>query len=298
MKRTKIYSPILSSKVTASFDPSIPDWLRKEFNSRYSRLSGNRISKLFDLSKAKFLDYDSGNSLPIYHIDNIVYIPGVNDDDTVVVNGRLRKVGGIAKSKLPELADDVVFVDLEQAPPADRDRYEDPRHFGRNDRGHGYAGQKYSEYSNAWKTSSGRDKSGYKIPDPDKMLYDYYTQPGNIGKISNKLAETYDILNDLKSRIFSIDFSNPANISTDYYSTAYTNMLSRFGNAISYYTRAFNDVKTLISTVEKNGGEYNKDADTYYLDYSLRYILDNIRNAKSSAKEVEKYLSELPNRSY
>ena len=115
-----------SKNIKASFDPSIPDWLRDAITRKYGHtVPGDKVSKIFDLNKAKFLGTPTKNSIPIYYIDDTVYIPGVTDGYQVLVNGRLRQLGNIAKSKLPELADDVVYVDVNQAPPVKKERYED-----------------------------------------------------------------------------------------------------------------------------------------------------------------------------
>lgn len=287
MKRKYI---IRASKVVkASFDPSMPDWLKDVITRGFDLISGDKVSKIFDLSSAEFLDTPTKHSIPIYYIDGAVYIPGVNDDYHVQVNGRVRQLGNIAKSKLPELADDIVYVDLDQAPPVNKERYEDPRREYSKYR-HGveseYAGQQHSYYSGEWTTFTGRDKSGYKIPDPRTMLYNYYSQPGNIGKISNRLADTYDILKDIKARIFDIDISDPANLGRTANSTAYGNMMSRFGSAVEDYSRAYAEVKELISDLE-NGGEESTS------EYTLKNILDDLRSARSRAKDVERYLDRL-----
>jgi hypothetical protein len=281
-----------SKNIKASFDPSMPDWLKNVITRGFDLISGDKVSKIFDLSNAEFLDTPTKHSIPIYYIDGVVYIPGVNDGYNVQVNGRFRQLGNIAKSKLPKLADDIVYVDLDQAPPVNKERYEDPRREYSKYR-HGveseYAGQHPSYYSGEWTTFTGRDKSGYKIPDPRKMLYNYYSQPGNIGKISNRLADTFDILNDIKTRIFDIDISDPTNLGRSAYSTAYGNMMSRFGSAVEDYSRAYADVKELISNLEN--GDVNSTSE--YTDYTLKNILDNIRGARSRAKDVERYLDKL-----
>ena len=278
-----------SKNIKASFDPSMPDWLKNVITRGFDLISGDKVSKIFDLSSAEFLDTPTKHSIPIYYIDGAVYIPGVNDDYHVQVNGRVRQLGNIAKSKLPELADDIVYVDLDQAPPVKKERYEDPRYEYSKYR-HGveseYAGQQHSDYGGEWITFIGRDKSGYKIPDPRTMLYNYYSQPGNIGKISNRLADTYDILKDIKTRIFDIDISDPANLGRTANSTAYGNMMSRFGSAVEDYSRAYAEVKELISDLE-NGGEESTS------EYTLKNILDDLRSARSRAKDVERYLDKL-----
>ena len=290
MKRKYIIKA--SRNIKASFDPSMPNWLKDAITRGFYLISGDKISKIFDLSNAEFLDTPTKNSIPIYYIDGAVYIPGVNDGYNVQVNGRFRQLGNIAKSKLPKLADDVVYVDLDQAPPVKKERYEDPRREYSKHR-HGveseYAGQHPSYYTGEWTTFTGRDKSGYKIPDPRKMLYNYYSQPGNIGKISNRLADTFDILNDIKTRIFDIDISDPTNLGRSAYSTAYGNMMSRFGSAVEDYSRAYADVKELISNLEN--GDVNSTSE--YTDYTLKNILDNLRGARSRAKDVERYLDKL-----
>ena len=127
--------------IRASIDPSAPDWLKKALAGSFGQNLVKRAQVALD--KANFSKEPTGsNTLPIYLLQtdysNSVYAPGVNDSEEATINGRWRKLGSIAKSKLPQMAIDTVYVDLDD--PANkyerRTKYQDPRYEYRySDRG-------------------------------------------------------------------------------------------------------------------------------------------------------------------
>ena len=136
--------------IRASITPSAPDWLKRALTQRYGGgIKNGLLKRGIALDKVNFTSEkpygDTG--LPIYLIatdyGTEVYAPGVNDDTTAIINGRTRKLGSIAKSKIPEMAVDVVYIDL--ADPASKaprkERYRDPRYEYRSSSQGSYAGQ-------------------------------------------------------------------------------------------------------------------------------------------------------------
>lgn len=303
MKKITTVRPVSSGKkISASFDPSMPSWLRRDVQARYGSIR-NKFAKSYDLANAKFSDFPvDSNWIPIYLIDGTSYIPGVNDNDTVMINGRQRTLGKIAKSRLDELADDVVYMDLESAQKSEKEKYRDPRRdYRKGDSKQGdYAGQTYhpgwksysgEEHPGRWSTLPKRDKSGYEIPDPTKMLKDYYSKPGNIGKLSNKVADIYERIVDTRNELLSLDFSDFKNIGNESSSTAYGNALNRLGDAIRDYSMMYQKLPYVLKALNPDGS-YNSDYDTYFLRGSLQDLLHDIKVIKSRLDDIDKYLAD------
>jgi hypothetical protein len=166
--------------IRASFDPSMPDWLRYAISNDVSGIKyglhskyGNRIA--FD--KMKVFSEPVGNDFtPIYKLtDNCgnmqVYIPGVNDGHRIgVIGGSIYKkyeFGHIDIDTIKSIAEDIVYVDLsdELNKYTPRKKYKDPRYNFDSE----YAGQYYSDLDERWIVNDvkdfprKRDKSGYLI---------------------------------------------------------------------------------------------------------------------------------------
>lgn len=245
--------------VKASISESTPDWLKRKL---VNRGWGNSFKQKFldryhiALDRATYEHTPSTyvNTIPIYLLSvdygTTVYAPGVNDDDSESINGRYRKLGSIAKSKLPTMAEDIVYVTLSDENTFDKkDRYKDPRYTYRYSTRGDYAGQymkqEYDsdtkEYKDAGWSSTGktpanesraRDKSGYKIPSPSERLTAYYTKFPE--RITNKVDNVYDKLVDVKSELVNADFrSTDIDISKAY---------RYFSDALSDYKRMLTDV--------------------------------------------------------
>ena len=284
--------------IHASFDASMPEWLKKKLTSKSSfnnSLKENLLKKhRIALDKVRFLDHPSDLSQPVYNIaadwGNVVYIPGVNDDDTLVINGRNRKLGSIAKSKLPELASDVVYMDLgeEGSRFEKKDKYRDPRYtYRHNDRGD-YAGQykkapylgngEYGpeEWSKTGRTPSNesraRDKSGYRILSPEQKIADYYTKFPD--RITDKVDQIYNRIIEVRTKLASADI--PTN--TDSLSRAYR----RFSDAIDTY----NDMFRLLDEDRKLKSRYRSDPEWFTSEFS-----GYVKRIKDALNDVEKYLN-------
>lgn len=303
---------VAHKKISAAFDPSMPSWLRRDMQARYGSIR-NRFANIYDLANAKFSDFPvDSNWIPIYLIDGTPYVPGVNDDNSVFINGRQRTLGKIAKSKLADLADDVVYMDPESAQKSQKEKYIDPRReYNKGSRKHGeYAGQTYrkgytsaftgEETPGSWSKSgqfTRRDKSGYKVPDPNNMLRDYYAKPGNLGKISNKIADIYDRIIETRNELLSLDISDYKNIGSTSGSTGYSNALRRLGDLIRDYNLMYENLPYVLDAKTNPDGSYNTEHDKYMTRASLQEILKYIRSIKSDLDDIDKYLAD-PSSSY
>lgn len=252
--------------IKASLSESTPDWLKKRFaRGWYNDFKSNLLKRGVALDKVTYTDTPTGpNDLPIYLLQvdmgQTVYAPGVNDDASESINGRYRKLGSIAKSKLPDMAIDVVYVNLDD--PANKapskDRYQDPRYSYRYSRKGDYMGQYMMQdwdsethenvdvgWSDRGKTPSNetraRDKSGYKVPSPEERISEYYEKYPN--KIREKVDSVYEMLLETKKILMDADFNRPFD------DRFYTDNIA---DAYSEFSRAINAYRKLLSSLDEN----------------------------------------------
>jgi hypothetical protein len=199
-----------SEYIQASFSPSMPDWMKKKFSSRYSRDRDSLLNTLhLKLDTANFLDHPTENSVAIHLLeaDNqlVVYAPGYNDNNGADFNGRWRDFGRLGKKTLKDRTLDTVYIDLDDPSNFDTDQehYRDPRFEYYYDTNGQYAGQHKDSYF-GWKDYKGRekrDKSGYLIPNPEDKIKDYYKKFPD--KVTDKLDSIYEELVKLQQEIFA-----------------------------------------------------------------------------------------------
>ena len=285
--------------IRASLSPDIPDWLRRSLAHDF----GKELSRKFNvaLDRVKFLDYQpEGRSLPVYLIDNgysgIVYAPGVNDSQEMQINGRWRKLGSVAKSKLPDMATDMAWIDLDDEGNTfkRRNKYEDPRYSYRYSPEGKYAGQfrrrnynretgeyEVGEWSERGMTpaneSQARDKSGYKVPKPEEMITRFYSKYPE--KVTQKIDEMYDRIKDVQSELMAADFKSPTR-----YSSKFRNAYSRFGDAVDEY-------RHLLESLGEDGtlSEAKMYRDP---EYAYSHFANNIKAIKRDLNDTLKYLAE------
>ena len=228
--------------IRASLSESMPSWLRSRLSAKrgsweYNKFKDSLLKKYrIALDRAEFLDQPTSNSLPVYLIrddyGNAIYAPGINDDSTVTLSGRNRKLGAISKNTLPKYVDDVVYIDLDDPNNTfeKREKYQDPRYsYRHNERGK-YAGQymkkKYmghDEHFNSIYEDEGwsakgmtpsnerraRDKSGYKVPSPEEMVAQYYIKFPE--RVTQKIDRVYNRMQYVKAELMAADFNGPNN---------------------------------------------------------------------------------------
>lgn len=286
--------------IRASIDPSAPDWLKKALAGSFGQDLVKRAQVALD--KANFSKEPTGsNTLPIYLLEtdysNSVYAPGINDSEEATINGRWRKLGSIAKSKLPQMAVDTVYVDLDD--PANkyerRTKYQDPRYEYRySDRGR-YAGQyrrhEYvgnGEYEDAGWSEYGRtpsnetkhrDKSGYKIPKPEDMIARFYSRFPE--RITEKVNKVYAKLLDAQRELMSSSFNN---VGQEWGDTNIRNAYSRFGDAVSEYKRLLYMVQNRRD--EKTGELTNR----YGRGEGYSEFSNQIKSIDSDLEDVREFL--------
>lgn len=284
--------------IKASFSESTPEWLkrrlqRKGFDSFKDKfLQKHRIA----LDKANYTsEPSSSKDIPIYLLktdySSTIYAPGVNDDETTYINDRYRKLGSIAKSKLPYMAEAVVYIDIND--PANiapqKERYQDPRYTYRYSNQGSYAGQykkrnynydtkEYEEggWSDKGMTPSNesraRDKSGYKIPSPEQRLTEYYEKYPD--RIRNKIDNVYDLLIETKQMLMDADFNT--GLANRYYQ-------DNIGTAYRRFSDAIYDYRKLLTELDSSGK----------LDeYNIRHFGQSISSLKRQITEVQELLSE------
>lgn len=270
--------------IRASFSESTPSWLLQDFNRKHWNNLKNRILDKYHiaLDKVQYSDNPTSNSIPIYLLQtdygNTVYCPGANDDETILINGRQRKLGSIAKSKLPEMAIDTVYIELSGDNVAPRkDRYRDPRRTYRYGGPDGkYAGQyrktKYDRetdqdlpdgWSNQGLTpaneSRARDKSGYKIPSPEEKLEQYYTQFPE--KITSKIDALYDKLIETRQMLLDADFNSPIpDYRSDETNIDYSKAYRRFADAVNDYRQLLTDMNSDSRFADRSASRFARAA--------------------------------------
>lgn len=225
--------------VKASFNPNLPDWFLAELNAKYSSLRWDLDARGYDLNNLVIAkgNSNSGDVIPVYLIKNKVYIPNIYGmSQTIILDGRNRRLDKLSQSKLSDLADDLFYLDLGASKKASKEHYDDPRHGGFSG---GYAGQEMGS-DGKWVTPRGRDKSGYLIPDPKALLTKYYMKDSN--KLLNRVEKVYQELVELKDALMSYDLKF---IPENTYSTEYQNALSYFGSAARNYRILYNDLANL-----------------------------------------------------
>lgn len=282
--------------IRASISLDTPEWLRHDL----ARDFGKNLSKNFRiaLDKVRFLDHDpeNGNSVAIYNIPtsygSIVYAPGVNDSKEMAINGRWRKLGSVAKSKLPQMATDIVWIDLDN--PENRynkkDRYQDPRYTYRYDPKGKYAGQQKREiylgndqYEERWteqglipsNESRARDKSGYKVPRPEDMIARFYSKFPE--KMTERVNSVYEMIRDVQNELMQSDFNSPTR-----YSNKFRNAYTRFGDAVDQYRTLLNGMRS---------GEY--DSRSWDAEYGAGRFSGALKSIKSDLADVREYLAEV-----
>lgn len=292
--------------VRASFSETMPNWLRKEITTnkfrRWSDLKNKLIDKGVALDKAEFVE----GLPPTYAVNNLtfyllntdygqkIYVPGVNDDDQESINGRYRKLGSIAKSKLYDMSSDVVYVDLgnEKNKAVKRERYRDPRYgyVDRNSKRAEYGGQYknrdylgHDEYGPEYWTDKGRtfrnesrsrDKSGYQVPSPEQRIAEYYEKFPE--KVTDKVDSVYEEIKAVKQELFDLDLSVPQErYSSDNYSDAFY----QFSRAVEKYRRMLSEI------AQKKDGDWSQHS-----YYSFRELARDIKVIQEYLDEVEKLM--------
>ena len=238
--------------------------------------SKDRAGKIKD----NYVVYYVGGTVDRDRTHPFVWIPGLyNDDNYVAVRDYERKgwnpetgrqewgapvdkaIKYVPKKSL-KIIDTIYINKASNAKQANPDKYQDPRAFGKSSKYRyaggpegKYAGQYYKEPTTTWQgeevpgqwvTPSGRDKSGYEIPDPRKRLHEFYnTEAGanrRVAKLRTQLDGIYAQLRTLKSRLATL---TPKGDDLGRHE-AYRSLgraYDYFGDAVQYYNDALDNIK-------------------------------------------------------
>lgn len=288
--------------IRASLSPSTPEWLRFALTKDF----GETLSKRYNvaLDRVKFDNVQpEGKSLAIYNINSgygypVVYAPGVNDGKEMEINGRWRNLGSVAKSKLPQMADDIVWIDLDDPNNTyeRKSKYQDPRYEYRySDKGR-YAGQykqrnyvgngvyEEGDWSEYGRTPTNermhRDKSGYKIPRPEEMIARFYSKFPD--KITDKVDRVYNRMLEVRSKLTSTDFNN---VAKEWGDTDIRNAYSRYGDAVS-------DYKRLLYLVQNQRDELGNLTTRFGYGEGYSEFSNLVKAIMSDLNDVEEFLGE------
>lgn len=212
-----------------------------------------------------------------------------------------KRVSQHSKSWLIDHATEIGFLKKNKKP--HRDRYTDPRrHYrGWNDTKGQYAGQTYHEPWNRgggeinpgyWSNMNGRDKSGYELPNPAKLVGKMYSL--DLDSAADTLENYYNKLNRLKQKIFDLDIRSVAG-SGSFGSENYRSLLQYFGNAANRFYDLEHEVNAALKKAESGEWDevaaargmtreemFNRSMDLNYykreLDQYIKYIATSLKN--------------------
>jgi hypothetical protein len=130
---------LIERKLKEEYSPDLPQWLLRAFglnrNNRYNAAKTHFKTAGINLANAKYVPadipaggrdafYKDSNKIPVYRLNfdgqTAVYIPGVNDDDNVWVNGRYQRFKNMSKANLLNHTEDFGYIEY--------DPEMDPRH--------------------------------------------------------------------------------------------------------------------------------------------------------------------------
>ena len=307
-----------SKRVEEAYDPSIPDWLKKDKRDLGTKGTNMRNFKSeLDLSNAQFVPLDElSNTDPIwkdtdyikiFNTPNGVYATDgdktyISDwDDTYYDSNdhyRTKHFSKLSRKNLINMATDIGYIKKSDTPMSDTNarkygRYKDPRENSGK-----YAGQ--YKYDDKWKTREGRDKSGYEIPEPSELLSKYYTVEG-IDDIKPVLNKYYNKVKSLMDEITALDFRQFGKSDSLYSeSRLYSDLRELVDYYNSFVANGEQAVKDFMEYDEVSGIPFAKvfNSETKYnrnqLSQTIMRVRDRLKNIKSTlgeSKLTESYFS-------
>lgn len=263
--------------IRASYDSSMPDWLKSEAGKR---ALGN-LTDRYAISQAKFSRNPSDGGIPIHLLDDVykedtrwgetyktkegqhVFIPSMSwgsNDRYFDTGASYRSIPSAAKSRLKEHTIDTVYMTAPERKEfwEEREQYRDPRSLSYSRGGHPqYAGQypEYDEHRNpetgewekdtepsSWEvrrdwSGDRRDKSGYVIPNPEDLYDKLYQRFPD--RLKGRIAEVQSVLDEYYDKL----------------NEAKTAMFSQF------------DIRKGKTPFSRYAKPY--ETSTYYLDYAI-----------------------------
>jgi hypothetical protein len=302
----------------------MPNWLK----SKAGTDALNALKYQYAMSEAQFFDTPQENSIPIHLLDDVyeevtrwgdtyksyigqyAYAPGIgyNGYSKFLKSGNgYRRLTTIAKSKLNEHIVDTVYM----VAPLRKDiketrNYMDPRRDARGNYMGQYKheGRKYNQETGEWEhdpesdawempsvdwAGNKRDKSGYRIPDPEELYSRLYARfpdrlKSRVEEAKAILDEYYDKVNDAKTQVLSkYDIRKGRSPYLGYGDDVYKTPLYKLSEAIKCYGTMYSGFESCMlddgSIDPQKLARYMKSNDYNSIPYNIKYI--------------DKYLSEI-----
>lgn len=300
--------------IKASFDNAIPDWLRQD---KWALKALNKAG--IDLKNAEFSNSRQGKAKENYTVylvkgtkdrsrhEPFVWIPGIYNDDRYVgikdwnrrgydpTTGKYqygnvvdKAVKYVAKKDLD--IGDVIYININDNKKAPRESYKDPR-YAYTTSGPQYAGQyfqkahtnwKGEEIPDTWETRSGRDKSGYEIPNPKQRLRDFYNTEEGTNRRADKAKKQFDgIYAQLKTLKTRLSGMTPKGDDLGDY-TAFRSL----GRAYDYFSDAVEAYNNALETIES----YEKSGYSMWGSYNVDQALHSLSRAQSRIDDVNRII--------
>ena len=299
---------------------NFPSWLKTYLS--HNRYVKNEISKMnVDLANADIEEIDSSRNPKLKDPDYIVFVNlasslynrhGLESGEGVciykpTVGGKYKVISDVyidgkyaskmSNKALLNIADNFAVLSISQNKKPNKDRYRDPRksYKGWDDNKGTYAGQTYKQHYSSdpsWDTPSGRDKSGYIIPDPAKLVGKLYEF--NLDTAADTLDNYYKKLTRIKNRIFSLDVRSLG----DDYSDMYDTILRYFGRASQDFLKLEKEINQTLSKVgsdkwNKEMSERGMTSEELFQEY-MQYLY-NKRDLDDYIKDIQSRLKKLEN---
>lgn len=281
-------------KLLEDFNSSMPSWLTKEVQgNKYWRSNEFKNSNI-DWYRAVYHPdtiptssrdprLKDTNRLAVFRFsDGTVIVPAIDDSRDARIDGRWKPYRRMTWKEVLDNVVDYGYLDLSDANTT-RTQIQKDRKSNRIKK---RQPQYYDEYTKAWRTVRGYDKSGYKL-DPyalQKRLSKYKASKG----IGNVIEKYYNRLNDLNSDLkemfgkISVD-DDPNKVrslvrATDYFHDALTNFSDLKGSIERKEQKGLDldDPKVIDRLVEWDLQMYGENIDKY------------IREARSYLADISK----------
>jgi len=266
------------------------------YNCEFQSTSNHKDPRFKDPNYLVIVDLSSsvdwGNEIYLYKMANSGKYINYND---VRLQQDIAPKSYASKNSvktLINLADHIGFIDISASKKMARDKYYDPRYNSKGD----YAGQYKSDYDGNWHTIHGRDKSGYVIPDPAKLVAKLYQF--NIDNTAEVLDNYYKKISKLKNRIFDIDIRS---ISSDDGNVmdSYERCMREFASLSNSFLKLEKDINKIISEVGTDEWNTYRDkrnmTDEEYFQERLEWDSYYKRELDNSIHNVLSYLKKLEN---
>lgn len=313
--------------INESFN-NFPSWLKTFLG--HNKYVPHKLNKLgIDLANANVEEVNSPRDPRLKDADSVVFVnlatathnklsrgdgvyiykpqsPGyLTISDVYVSDGKY--ASKMSNKSLLSIADNFAILSISQNKKPHKDRYKDPRkqYKGWDDNKGTYAGQTYHDYtqrygynpekdpSGEWISGSGRDKSGYVIPDPAKLVGKMYEF--DLDTAANTLDNYYKKLSKIKNRIFNLDVRSLGSDYSDHYDT----LLRYFGRASQDFLKLEKKINRILNNVvgsekwnKRLAEDPNADPNELFkeytgYDYDKRDLDDYIKELQSRLKDLE-----------